>query len=140
MKNRFLTATYHPRYTPVSEYINPNEAEGRRPAHEFFGFDVDSGKIMPSELLDEVEWSIARRTIDDIDLNDERSGREAYEPGHLWYQRQYQAYLLTEALGTLEDFNSKVWMIREFTLPGKPFSSFVSAYLTDRFPELDQLL
>lgn len=138
IKNQILTAAYRPRYTPVSEYVNPNEADSRKSAHEFFGFDVDSGEIMPAELLDEVEWSIARRTIQDIDLNDSELGEN--DPNHLWNQRQYQTYLLTEALGTLEDFNSKVRMMREFTLPDKPFSAFVSAYLTDRFPELDQLL
>jgi uncharacterized protein (TIGR02646 family) len=62
------------RYTPVSEYVSPNAVNSRRPAREFFGFDVVTGEIAPAEQLDPVEWSMARRTIRDIDLNDSELG------------------------------------------------------------------
>lgn len=71
--NNRLTAL-NPRYTPVSEYVSPNAVNSRRPAREFFGFDVVTGEIAPAEQLDPVEWSMARRTIRDIDLNDSELG------------------------------------------------------------------
>ncbi len=137
MKNRILSAVYRPRYTPVSEYVNPNEANGRRPAHEFFSFNVDSGEIMPAALLDEEEWSISRRTIEDIDLNDGRSGREAYEPDHLFNQRRYHLYLFIERLGADPDLRDQI--MQGATLLNQPFSGFISAYLTNRFPPLGRL-
>ena len=127
VKNQLLTAAYRPRYTPVSEYVNPNEEPGRRPANDFFNFDFDTGKIKPAVELDDVGWSMARRTIDDIDLNDELSGLEAYDPDHLFNQRRYHLYLFIEQINTQPDLNYQV--MQEATLPDKPFSSFISAYL-----------
>ena len=128
MKNRTLAAAHSPRYTPVSEYVNPNETAGRRPAHEFFDWDIETGKMMPAESLDRVNWSIARRTIFGIDLNDDLSDVELYDPNHLLNKRRYHLYLLIQGLSELDDPALKARMIHEFTLPDKPFSAFVSAY------------
>ena len=127
MKNRLLTAAHRPRYTPVSEYVNPNEETGRRPAQEFFDFDFDTGEIRPVDHLSDVEWSMARRTIDDIDLNDELTGRDPYDPDHLFNQRRYHLYLFLERVSSYPDLSYQI--MQEATLPDKPFSSFVSAYL-----------
>ena len=127
-----------PRYTPVSEYVNPNAVDGRRPARDFFDFDVETGEMTPADQLDNTEWSMARRTISDIDLNDSELGEN--DPGHLWSRRRRQRDLLIQALSAIEDFDSKVQMMLEFALPGKPFSGFIFAYLMDRFPALDLLL
>ena len=78
--------------------MNPNEEQGLRAANEFFDFDFDTGEIKPAEQIDDVEWSMARRTIDDIDLNDELSGVEAYDPDHLFNQRRYSLYLFIEQI------------------------------------------
>ena len=95
---------------------------------------METGEIVPAERLGEVEWSKARRTICDVDLNDSGLGENA--PGHLWNRRKYQLNLLVERLNTIHDPFQKVRLAREFTQPDKPFSSFVSAYLRQRFPEL----
>ena len=133
-----MLAAEDSRYTPVSEYVNPNAVDGQRSAREFFGFDVEIGEIAPAEQLDPVEWSMARRTIGDIDLNDSRLGEN--DPNHLWNQRLRQRDLLVQRLDALEDFDSKVQMMFEFMLPDKPFSAFIFAYFTGRFPSLGQLL
>ena len=137
MMNRLLTAANRPRYTPVSEYVNPNEVDGRRPAQQFFSFDVETGEMTPAEELDGVEWSIARRTIHDIDLNGELGELGAYDPDHIVNQRRYHLYLLIERLQS--DTHLRDRIARGYRLPRRAFSAFISAYLTDRFPLLGQL-
>ena len=126
-KNRLLTAAFRPRYTSVSEYVDPNGADNRRSAHEFFDWDFDSGEMMPSEQLDGMGWSIARRTIDDIDLNGERSELREFDPDHIFNQRRYHLYLFMERLSADSDFRDQI--MRGDTTPGQPFSGFISAYL-----------
>lgn len=137
LTNRLLAAE-DSRYTPISEYVNPNADAARRPANEFFDFNIATGEIAPAERLDPVEWSIARRTVADINLND--SDRGENEPGHLPYLRRSQLGLLIYELDRLDDFDSKVQLMLEFILPDKPFSGFVTAYLISRIPALGQLL
>jgi uncharacterized protein (TIGR02646 family) len=64
-----------PRYTPPTEYVNPSALHGARPAQDYFDFVPNSGEIKPAEDLDDVEWSMARRNISDIDLNDSNLGQ-----------------------------------------------------------------
>ena len=120
------------RYTSVSEYVNPNAVGGQKPARDFFEYDAKTGEIAPSEKLDEMEWSIARRTIRDVDLND--SGLGENDPNHLWNLRVRQRRLLARRLIELDDFDAKVNIMLEFMLPDKPFSSFIAAYVRNRFP------
>ncbi len=134
MKNQILTAAFRPRYTPVSEYVNPNETDNRRPGHEFFGWDSDSGEMMPAERLAQVEWSFARRTIDDIDLNGELSELEGFDPDHIFNQRRYHLYLFMERLNSDSNFRNLV--MQGVTPPGQPFFGFISAYLNGLSPEV----
>ena len=120
------------RYVPVAEYVSPNADVGRKPAQEYFEFDVETGEIRPTEQLDRPAWSMARRTIWDIDLNDRELG--VNHPAHLWNQRLRQRSLLMRELNAVQDPFQKVRLAREFTLPDKPFSSFISAYLKQSFP------
>ena len=137
MTNKILEAMY-PRYTVPSEYVNPNASDGVRPAHEFFDLDMDSCEIVPAGGLDDSEWSAARRTIWDVDLNDTMLAGN--DPKHFRNQRRYQQYLLVEGLNSLDDTDLKIQMISAFVQPDKPFSSFIYAYLTSRFPDLSELL
>ena len=132
VKNQLMSAVYRPRYTPVSGYVNPNFVDGQRPAQEFFDFDIETGEIKPADQIADFEWSMAHRTIDDIDLNDDLSGREAYDPDHLLNQRRYLLYLLIEQINAEPTLLYQA--MRTATLPDKPFSSFISAYLRQRFP------
>ena len=129
--NQMLTAEAS-RYVPVTEYVNPNAIEGQRPSEDFFAYDAETGEILPSGQLDGVEWSIARRTIRDVDLNDRGLGEN--DESHLWNRRLKQRALLIERINGLDDFDAKVNIMLEFMLPDKPFSSFVAAYIKGRFP------
>ena len=117
-----------PRYTPVSEYVSPNASSRQRAATDFFSYDFDTGEIMPSVQLSSVEWSVARRTIRDIDLNDSRLGEN--DPNHLWRQRRAQLDFLREAANAQEDDELTAMIVQDFMLPDSPFSSFVHAYVT----------
>ncbi len=136
MTNRILEA--HRRYTPPAEYVNPNGAHGRRPAHEFFDFDSDTGEIIPAHGLEDREWSMALRTIRDIDLNDSKLGET--DPAHLLNLRRNQRGLLDilirelNARGYAE--SEALEVIQEFAQPDRPFSSFIRTYLTRQFPGL----
>ncbi len=121
-------------FVPVTEYVNPNAVPGTRPAGEFFDFNLETGEIFPSPHINNVEWHIARRTIDDIDLNDGKLA--ANDPAHLWNRRLRQRALLIERINGLDDFDSKVAMMFEFMLSDKPFSGFMTAYIRNRFPVL----
>ena len=82
MINQLLAAGY-PQYTSVSEYVNPNADAGQRPAHEFFAFNIGTGEVSPVEQLEPKEWSVAYRTIRDIDLNDDQSELGENDTRHL---------------------------------------------------------
>ena len=126
-----MTAAYSPRYIQVSEYVNPNEADGLRPAQEFFDWDFESGEMFPSGLLDDEERSAARRTIVDIDLNHELSEVESNDPNHILNQRRYHLYLFLERLYSLQDSDLRDRIIQGLRLADQPFSGFISAYLED---------
>ena len=128
--NSFLTAE-DPRYTPVSEYVNPNAAADRRPARDFFSFDTSSGKIAPSDKIGSEkrseEWSIARRTIWDIDLNDELGD---YGRGNLCNLRQdWLDSILEKLMAACGDPNLTNHIISAYLSPHSPFSAYVAAYL-----------
>lgn len=129
--NAVLTAN-DARYQPVSEYVNPSVVAGQRPANDYFEFDPTTGEMRPAERLDRSEWSMARRTIADLDLND--SNLAANDDRHLWNRRLEHQYLLIDRLNSLDDFDIKVTIMLEFMLPDKPFSSFITAYVLERFP------
>ena len=124
----------HPRYRPISEYVSPNAEAEKRPASAFFSYDVETGEILPAEQLSDEEWSTAFRTIADIELND--ADIAEYDQGQLRNLRRNQLRLVIQKLSSIQDRFLMRRMAQEFTLPNKPFSSFVAAYLRLRFPEL----
>ena len=125
------------RYIAVSEYVNPNAITGQQPAEDFFAFDAETGEIFPSAQLEILEWSMARRTIRDLDLNDSTLGEN--DESHLWDRRLEQRALLIERINGLDDFDAKVNIMLEFMLPDKPFSSFISTYIKGRFPLFERV-
>ena len=134
--NRML-ATEDARYIPPSEYVNPNYENGNIAAGDFFAYEVATGEMLPSPHLGSLEWSTARRTICDIDLNDSALGEN--DRSHLWNRRLEQLALLIERIDGLDGFDAKVNIMLEFMRPDKPFSSFISAYVRERFPLFDQV-
>ncbi len=72
---------------------------------------------------------MARRTILDIDLNDNGdSSPGENDEQHLWNRRKDQLNLLIGQLNTVGSFEEMQSILRQFTLPDKPFSSFIAAY------------
>ena len=123
-----LLAAEDPRYTPVSEYVNPDAANNKRPARDFFSFDLSSGEIAPSDKISSEEWSIARRTISDIDLNDNDLADN--DPNNLRQMRRYRLYLMLEALiAASGDPNSTNRILSESLSPHSPFSAYLAAYV-----------
>ena len=133
-RHQLLAALYSPRYTAVSEYVDPNTVDGQRQAGDFFDFNFETGEIKPTDQLGQVEWSMAQRNILDIDLNDGNLGEN--DPRHLKNQRLRWRDLLIRRLDALGDVEEQIRVMSDFTLPDKPFSGFLSAYFTDRFPGL----
>lgn len=125
--HQWLSAWY-PRYTPVSEYVNPNEATGQRPARAFFDFDVETGEIKPAEQLGDEDWAKSLRTIRDIDLNGDESGLGLNDDNHLWNQRTDYLDTLLEEIEKLRNPDMQDFLIRQSMNPGQPFACFVAAY------------
>lgn len=122
-----MIAAEDSRYMPVSEYVNPNAADDKRPAGDFFSFDVTSGEIAPSGKIGSEDWSIARRTIWDIDLNDSLGDND---PGNLRHLRRYRLYLMIEALMAASgDPNLTNQIISDSLSPHSPFSAYIAAYV-----------
>ena len=117
------------RYTPVFEYVSPNASAASRSAGDFFGFDFSTGEIEPAKRLPPIEWSMARRAIRDIDLNDSELGEN--DPNHLWRLRRAQLALLQETINGEDDDSLADLAIREFMLPDSPFSAFITAYVAN---------
>ena len=130
-------ASEYPRYLPVTEYVSPNAIAGQRTSEEFFNFDFLTGEIVPAGRLNPLEWSMALRTIHDIDLNDEDI--EEFDPDHLLNRRLTQRDLLFMKLNELGDFKVQAQIMRDFTRADRPYSTFVAAYVISRWPELGQL-
>ena len=129
ISNRILS-TEDSRYVHASEYINPTEFVGQRPAQQFFDFDIDTGKIVPSDQLTHEEWSLARRTIWDLDLNS----------NYLCNLRLERLAWFIERLDTINEFEGKLDVMLRLMLPRMPFSRFIRAYVTRRFPLLNQFI
>ena len=129
ISNRLLS-TEDSRYVSASEYVNLTESVSRRPAQQFFDFDINTGKIVPSDQLTHEEWSVARRTIWDLDLNS----------NYLCNLRLERLTRLIDRLDTIDDFEGKIDVMFRFMLPRMPFSRFIYAYMTRRFPLLNRFL
>ena len=125
------------RYSKPNGYVNPSAIEGQREAREYFDYDTETGQINPSERVDDAEWSKARRTIFDIDLNDRKLPEN--DEGHLWNRRLRQRDLLLRNLSAVENFDARVNLLFEFMGEDKPFSGFLFAYVRKRFPAFGEL-
>ena len=83
-------------YIPPSEYVNPRD--GVNKAETFFVFKP-SGEISPNPQLDSPEWSKARLTIADLDLNtpgETIRGRQLCTLRQEWLFMTYLAYKLSK--------------------------------------------
>ena len=121
------------RYCPVSEYVNPSATPDQRAAQKFFEFHSEDGRIEAARHLEPNEWSMSYRTIADLDLNSDYQGTGDGLP----YLRRERLDFIIQKVGNPladPDIGQMVSVLREFMQPDKPFSSFVRAYVFDRFP------
>jgi len=110
------------RYRQVAGYVCPNSADFQLPAETFFTFDVDNGEIRPADDLDDEEWSMAYRTIIDLDLNSLDSRDD------LPNQRKVERQLLDETLRQASEADLRHVIVSGITQRSRPFSSYMSAY------------
>ena len=127
-------ATLFSPHAVVTGYVNPNAVHGQRPAQDFFSFNIETGEIVASPDIDNAEWLVAQRTIEDIDLNDTGLGEN--DLGHLLNRRKWQRDLFRRTVDSLPDSDMRNRVILDFMELDKPFSGFVSAYVKHRFPDI----
>ncbi len=137
--NLTLVGSYPGWYAPPQDYVNPNWAVGEKHVREYFAFNVTTGEMTPAEELDAFEWSMAFRTIRDIDLNDysDKSPGEN-SPTHLWNRRRNHLNFLASQLNQIDDISAQISIVRQFTMPDKPYSSFIAAWVDERFGPMPQ--
>ena len=125
------------RFKPVDRYVNPNHQRGQRLAQDYFDYNTNTGEVHPADGVNDQEWSIAFRTIRDVDLNDNRIGEN--DPRNLRNRRLRHLNMLIKKLEPYDD-SAREWLAVDFASPDKLFSSFVAAYVRREFPNSYQRL
>ncbi|MYC34479.1 MAG: TIGR02646 family protein [Chloroflexi bacterium] len=125
------------RYSGAVTYVNPSLIPDQRPAGEFFEYRFDSGQMTAADGLSGSEWSMAVRTIADLDLN---SDYEAVGDRLPYLRRERLDFIIRRLGNPMEDIGRTVVVLRELTQPSQPFSGFILAYARDRFPLLGEFL
>ena len=111
------------RYEQVSEFVCPNQSDTQPRCETLFGFDLESGEIGPALGIDNTGWSVAYRTIIDIDLNSIQSGQQ-----NLPELRRAQIRFLEETLLRVNSSDDRSAIVAGFSQMNRPFSSYVLAY------------
>ena len=110
------------RFRQVAGYVCPNSADSQLSAEAHFTFDIDNGEIQPPDDLEDEEWSMAYRTISDLDLNSLDSGDD------LPNRRRVERQLLDETLRQVSEAELRQAIVAGITQRSRPFSSFMSTY------------
>lgn len=118
-------------YHKATEYINPRDSVKK--AQSYFAFDASgSGDIRPENSLNDEDWSKARRTIADLDLNPIGGSRR----DQLCLLRQellFMAFVAFQGMGQAR--------LKQYSSRREPFSSIVryainNSWLEDPPPKL----
>lgn len=116
------------RFSPVSAYVNPNAVAGHRDVQEFFGFyfqDDNRGQILASEHTSSEEWSMAHRTIEDLDLNSDYEHIDARLPE---LRTDQLDFVLDEIGDPSADLDRAISILWQYSQRHQPFSSYIAAY------------
>ena len=124
----------YPAYVHVSTHVSPSMGYGNRPASEFFDYDLETGKIKPAEGLDPVDFSMAVRTIHDLDLNDCRLPNEVKkgQKDRLIYKRRLNKVENIKKKLTRKNagaFAETRYAVLSMARPESPYSGITRAYL-----------
>ena len=114
------------RYKPVSSYVSPNVHLGQPSAENYFAYRLTDGIIVAAETLSPDEWSLAYRTIDDLDLNSDRQAAGDSLP----YLRRERLDFVIDAIGDpTMDIDRSMSILGAYSQPDQPFSSYIAAYV-----------
>ncbi len=113
------------RYRPVSAYVTPNAISAQRPAQEFFAYSLEDGTIAAAGHLTTDEWSLAYRTIDDLDLN---SDRQAIGDSLPYLRKEHLDFVISSIGDPAEDIDWTMLILGEHSRPDQPFSGYIAAY------------
>lgn len=121
-------------------YINPSLTPDQQPAEEFFEYHIETGdaashvddaedmvpgQVMPSSNLSSSDWWRADRTILDLDLNSDYEQVDARLPD----LRTDQLDFVIDEIGDLTgDVTRTSAVLRQYSQPNQPFSSYVAAF------------
>ena len=125
------------RYSGSVSYVNPSLIPEQRPAGELFEYRFENGQMVAADGLSDSEWSIAVRTIADLDLN---SDYEAVGDRLPYLRRERLDFIIRRLGNPMEDIGQTVAVLNELTQPSQPFSGFILSYARDRFPLLGEFL
>ena len=125
------------RYNDVSAYVNPNSISGQQAAEEFFEYQFESGHMAVASGLPDGDWSMAVRTIGDLDLN---SDYQVVGDRLPYLRRERLDFIITRLGNPMADIERTIAILREHTQPNQPFSGFILAYVNGRFPLLGRVL
>ena len=139
----------------VEEYVSPNIESDNLPAHKFFYVPQRKGTLLaPKNRGDLREFSMAQRTISDIDINHAKSDKELYRkpkrddfkiesyPPYdcersLEAQRSSQLKKIRKELEACNDRKEAIEVIKRYTQPNQPYSGFIAAFFDTRIPGWD---
>ena len=111
------------RYQQISEYVCPNQSEHGPQCDALFDYSLATGEIRPTEDIDDAHWSMAYRTIDNMDLNSIQPSQQI-----LPELRQQQIRFLEITLSEASDSELRSAIVAGFCRRNQPFSSFLLAY------------
>ena len=118
-------------------YVNPSVISDQRPAEAFFKYYVEigdvagssdgmaPGQIMPSDELSPADWWRADRTILDLDLNSDYEQVDARLPE---LRTDQLDFVLDEINDPAEDWDRTTTILRRYSQPAQPFSSYIAAF------------
>ena len=111
------------RYQEVSDHVCPNQSDTLPRCESLFEFDLDTGEIGPANGVDDFYWSMAKRTIDDIDLN---SVFPSYQD--LPELRRARLTYLETTIEQAQDPSLIATIVNGLCQRNQEFSSFLSVY------------
>ena len=111
------------RYQQVSEYVCPNRSDTQPHCETMFVYVLQSGEIAPAEDLQDTGWSMAYRTIADVDLNSIQPSQQ-----NLPELRKEWLRSLETTLRRISNPDERSAIVFGLCQREQPFSSFVLAY------------
>lgn len=122
--------------SPSLNYVNPSLTSNQQPAEDFFDYYVETGgeteedDLVPGQILPSVgssaaDWWMADRTVLDLDLNSDYDQIDARLPE---LRTDQLDFVLDQISDPAADWNRTTTILRRYSQPYQPFSSYVAAF------------